>query len=869
MSSSQNSKTSRWGSLLQQAVAGVESRLDTILTDSGDDLPPKTKAPPPERNTSQRRRKDTLSSASPARKADGETSRTRSDSRASDRLQERLARAVNGAENGRSSQSISRTASPATTASASVTNADTSLAGTESTEEFQQLRHRRDGTLAGAEADGNTGQRGGTHEATQNVKEGGLPPDVATRVSSSSELAATSTGGSQNEKYRVSEEVENMNGRETPVESSQKAKSTEEYEALLAQLRSDYEVSEIRRQEEVHAYSERIDALQSKLHYLTTEIVENAQHRISSSPAGGLERKVAQQEEKIALLLKEGEQLSATELRHTTIIKKLRTRITQDDKDLTEAHRKLDRSEKLNSELKQKLKRAESAEKAAKDKLRMTSKLEKEVETLRAENDSKDTRISLLRAELAQVKERVDEDEQKQQGAALETERMIAAELREELSNVKLEHELAQTRAATEIGELKTAVQREKERVKATEAELRREQALSETKVEALRARAEEAAMGPSGDGQAKLIRQFETLQTQYAVSSENWQRIEESLMARVTSLEKERDELSKKENDVRQKARKLNLQAKQAEQTAQESISKLQSVEQELVQQNANLESMKLKVEQLEDALKDAQLNFEKSKEGWEVELTGRIEQEKAKWQEEVASERKSGSGTGNQSPSATQRKDNPVDLHMSQPQRNRGQMVLPELQPPHLYLSSSRRPSFQPPRTPDAGAMSRQGSFASIPPTPLYMPETPPARITEPNDFGESQSSPQQTVNDMISVATTGAGPSVQLVERMSAAVRRLNSEKAATRDELLRLSTQRDEAREEVVSLMRELEQKRSAEERIKSLETELATLDERYQASLELLGEKSELVEELRADLADIKHIYRDVLDHTMK
>ncbi len=64
--------------------------------------------------------------------------------------------------------------------------------------------------------------------------------------------------------------------------------------------------------------------------------------------------------------------------------------------------------------------------------------------------------------------------------------------------------------------------------------------------------------MGPSGDGQAKLIRQLETLQNQYAVSSENWQRIEESLMARVTSLEKERDELSKKENDVRQKARKL-----------------------------------------------------------------------------------------------------------------------------------------------------------------------------------------------------------------------------------------------------------------------------------------------------------------------
>lgn len=33
----QSKSTSRWGSLLQQAVAGVESRLDTILAD--DDKP--------------------------------------------------------------------------------------------------------------------------------------------------------------------------------------------------------------------------------------------------------------------------------------------------------------------------------------------------------------------------------------------------------------------------------------------------------------------------------------------------------------------------------------------------------------------------------------------------------------------------------------------------------------------------------------------------------------------------------------------------------------------------------------------------------------------------------------------------------------
>lgn len=126
-----------------------------------------------------------------------------------------------------------------------------------------------------------------------------------------------------------------------------------------------------------------------------------------------------------------------------------------------------------------------------------------------------------------------------------------------------------------------------------------------------------------------------------------------------------------------------------------------------------------------------------------------------------------------------------------------------------------------------------------------------------------------PERTINDMISVSTAAAGPSVHLVERMSAAIRRLESEKAASKDELSRLSAQRDEARKQVVSLMREIKEKRVLDERSRTLETEISRLNERYQTTLEMLGEKSELVEELRADVADVKKIYRELLDSTMR
>ena len=119
------------------------------------------------------------------------------------------------------------------------------------------------------------------------------------------------------------------------------------------------------------------------------------------------------------------------------------------------------------------------------------------------------------------------------------------------------------------------------------------------------------------------------------------------------------------------------------------------------------------------------------------------------------------------------------------------------------------------------------------------------------------------------MLSGSTAGAGPSVQLVERMSASVRRLESEKAASKEELARIQSQRDEARKEIVSLMREVEQKRTADEKATKLEVENTQLSQRYQTTLEMLGERSERVEELEADVADVKKIYKELIDNTMK
>lgn len=166
---------------------------------------------------------------------------------------------------------------------------------------------------------------------------------------------------------------------------------------------------------------------------------------------------------------------------------------------------------------------------------------------------------------------------------------------------------------------------------------------------------------------------------------------------------------------------------------------------------------------------------------------------------------------------------------------------------------------------------SLSRHESLSTIPQVSVNsgVPETPSAYDNDDFFDVHTPATPERTINDVISASTAGAGPSVQLVERMSAAVRRLESEKASHKDELSRLSGQRDEARDQIVELMKEVEEKRGWENRVKELEKEMEGVEERYLTTLEMLGEKSERVEELKADVQDLKSMYRELVDSTMR
>jgi TATA element modulatory factor len=234
------------------------------------------------------------------------------------------------------------------------------------------------------------------------------------------------------------------------------------------------------------------------------------------------------------------------------------------------------------------------------------------------------------------------------------------------------------------------------------------------------------------------------------------------------------------------------------------------------------------------------------------EKEISSRLVEEKTRWTPVLHTERTA-------SPVTSLRKSSALDLgHLMSPTQSRRHSALPSFSadsniPPRQSSTTSFRAAANGTilKTPSVTSVEHDEFFGNGVPTPTSPPCT------------------HRGVNDLISTSAVGAGPSVQLVERMSATVRRLETEKAASKDELARLTAQRDEARQEVVSLMREVEMKRANDERVKALEEEQRAINERYQTTLELLGEKSELVEELKADVADVKQMYRDLVESTMK
>lgn len=351
---------------------------------------------------------------------------------------------------------------------------------------------------------------------------------------------------------------------ETAVEDEKEAASGEVPVGAVAELQEDrirqlemaLEEMAAQQQEETHNYVEQIDALQAKLQYLARETTDSARKAAKEAPAGSMEKKLADKDQQIAGLMEEGKNLASTEQKLRTIIKSLRSKIGENEKEINNVKTSRGKVEQELEAARRKSRRADDLEKYQEELHKRIGQSQKEVDSLKSDVASKDKAIADLKAQLQRAAEQAEALNAKVNEEALSKERRRVRELEDEVSDLKVEKELVADRGRARENELQEKAERVAERARAVEVELKAEIQVMESKLESMRVMAEEVSSGAMGDSQAKLLRQVETLQTQYAIATENWQGIESTLLARIANLEKERDEAQHRESEMRKKAR-------------------------------------------------------------------------------------------------------------------------------------------------------------------------------------------------------------------------------------------------------------------------------------------------------------------------
>lgn len=257
--------------------------------------------------------------------------------------------------------------------------------------------------------------------------------------------------------------------------------TVDQYETTISQMRSDYESAELRRQEETHHYLERIDTLQAKLQYLTKEAAEIARKSANEAEAGSIEERLARKDEKIALLMEEGQKLSQTELKHVNTIKKLRARSTEDERRISLSRRRVEDLERMAQGAQERAKRAEAGEKEEAERVKALQRVANEIEKVTSECGSQNFIIADLRQQVAQAKASTEKDDATDYKSLFETERELTVGLRHEISNARKEKKLSDEIHQVHIRDIVEKNDHKGEKAKVVEQELRGELKVSRT----------------------------------------------------------------------------------------------------------------------------------------------------------------------------------------------------------------------------------------------------------------------------------------------------------------------------------------------------------------------------------------------------
>lgn len=672
------------------------------------------------------------------------------------------------------------------------------------------------------------------------------------------ELSETSSGGSEDCNYvevekllkRIAEMTEVLEARETKlVELSRANVELQDHNSELKTQLEATLLSRVTETQDIHQvteeYTQRLSSLERKFQQairdketFRKQLEQAKMEAASRISLGDLQGMIVEKDEIIRELREEGEKLSKQQLQHSNIIKKLRAKEKENENVIKNQKEQMEENSLEVERLKRSLTAKEEVERTQIEAVHQltakTKRLEKErqnfdtqLEEMQNKIDSLKASLELANKELTESKRETAVKDKEAREAALSAELSVRQELLAAMQEAETNAIEEREQFLSQIEELRLKLRTTEEQHTERETSIRKECSQLIRRLEQAEARNEELAQSVSV-ATRPLLRQLESLQVTNSTLQSAWEKQEKHLSDTINELQGRVASLVEQERSSREQCISFRSRISSLESRLNMSKEESDSLKKEL----DNLKTMYIQIkEEKEKCIAEASSVQNAQKEeigGLKHEITS-LEQQMAMEKAALDAEKRRTSHLQEQlrerehlEKDRTMIRTTPTGTPHSSPTLSFGHASLSE------SISSITWPQFQD----DAfECSSSSGRFNNV--------------------YESLRSGNTSFLEGLQAQLKLRDGEVQQLQWEMS----RRDSERAALTTELSALTVRVEEQEQ----LLKEASEVKKVYEDIQH----------KYDALLQMYGEKVEETQELKLDLQDVKEMYKTQIDQLLK
>lgn len=545
-------------------------------------------------------------------------------------------------------------------------------------------------------------------------------------------------------------------------------------------------------------------------------------------------QQVQEKDQQISELLQEGEKLSKQQLQSNNIIKKLRAKEKENDSLITSQKKKLEEQKTELEHLRKVCEVKDDLEKKQTEAINQLNsavqKQEREKSKLKSDLEDAQERVRGLQTaldnsykEIAELHRSNAAQDSKAAETALSLEMQVREELKAQLEQERKSNKQEKESLITQIEDLRLTVSRMEKEHNRREDLLRQEISDLQRHLQEDEARNQDLTQNVTS-ATRPLLRQIENLQSTYAAQSVSWEKVEKNLSDRLVENQTHLAMVTEKERSANEKVMELSTQVASLE-------SQSSRLRQDKAQLTAQLEMLKSKIQVLEDAKHSE---------------TAQIEAIKQQMSQEISDFRKEKVFLETQ-----------LDMEKNRVDQERKKLTLAHEQIAQLERDL-QRPQSRGSVSPQS--VSRSESVAGDP---------GPMSISFSQDDLERSfvMSPVSSRSTLYESVRQGGG-ATNLIDSLQSQLKQRDGEIFQLRSDIQQLERTRESMARELVNLTNQNEEIMEKIEELPLLKKQYEELNQRYDALLQMYGEKVEEADELRLDLQDVKEMYKLQIDHLL-